>query len=67
MDKKIDFTIFCLESYKQKYKMTGKEVLNIFKRYRVFDYLESYYDILHSIGQKYLVNDIDKYINSRKS
>ena len=66
MEKKTDFIIFCIESYKQRKNISGKEAFKNFRRFNVFKYLENYYDVLHSTGQKYLVNDIEKYINSRK-
>jgi len=63
----MDFTVFCLESYKTSHKLTGKEVINIFNKYNVIDYIKSFYDVLHSTGQEYIVDDIDKYINSRQN
>lgn len=67
MGKTIDFTIFCLESYKQNHKLTGRATLKIFNEYKVFDYIESFYDVLHSTGQEYIVEDINKYIQSKQS
>ena len=66
MDKSIDFTVFCLESYKQAHNLTGKEALKIFKDNNVFDYIQSFYDVLHSTGQDYIVEDIDVFIKSRQ-
>ena len=64
MDKKLEFKIFCLESYKQAHNLTGKEVYKIFETYKVLDYLDDYYDVLHSTGQKYIVEDIEKYLQA---
>jgi len=66
MDKTIDFTVFCLESYKQAHHLEGKAALKVFDDYKIFDYIKSFYDILHSTGQDYIVEDIDVYINSRQ-
>ncbi|MCT4617879.1 MAG: DUF3791 domain-containing protein [Marinisporobacter sp.] len=66
MDKMIDFTVFCLESYKRAHNLTGKDALKVFDDYKVFDYIKSFYDVLHSTGQEYIVKDIDMYIHSRK-
>lgn len=66
MNKTIDFTIFCLESYKQAHKICGKAALKVFNANKVFDYINSFYDVLHSTGQDYIVKDIDEYINSRQ-
>lgn len=67
MDRTIDFTVFCLESYKQAHHLTGKTALKVFNDYKVFDYIKSFYDVLHSTGQDYIVEDIDVYINSRRN
>lgn len=67
MDRMIDFTVFCLESYKQAHNMTGKESLKVFNDNKVFEYIEAFYDVLHSTGQNYIVEDIDIFINSRRS
>lgn len=66
MSKAIDFTVFCLESYKQAHNLTGKDVLKIFNDYKVFDYIKSFYDVLHSTGQEHIVEDIELYIESRR-
>ena len=66
MDITIDFTVFCLESYKQAHHLTGKAALKVFNDNKVFDYIQSFYDVLHSTGQDYIVEDIDLYINSRQ-
>lgn len=65
--EKIDFKIFCLESYKQIHKLDGEKTLDIFKEYAVFDYLNSFYDVLHTTGQRHIVRDIDKFIEKRKA
>ncbi|WP_432409230.1 DUF3791 domain-containing protein [Wukongibacter sp. M2B1] len=65
MNKTIDFTVFCLESYKQAHNITGKAALEIFNENKVFEYIKSFYDVLHLAGQEYIIKDIDMYINSR--
>ena len=65
MDKLLAFKVFCLESYKAVHAITGKAALDIFQKYRVFDYISSCYDVLHSNGRLYIVSDIDDYIAQR--
>ena len=65
MSKEINFTVFCMESYKSYRKLTGKEVLKLFSEYGVFDYLREFYDVLHTTGYNYINNDIDIYLKSR--
>jgi len=47
--------------------MNGVSVLDVFNKYNVFDYIESFYDVLHSTGQQYIVEDIDLFMKARKS
>ena len=61
----IKFKVFCLEQYKNKHNMDGKDTLNLFKKYGVLEYLGAFYDVLHSYGAGYLVQDIDEFIRVR--
>lgn len=65
MSKEMTFTVFCLENYKAHRNLTGIEVLNLFDRYGVFDYIREFYDVLHTTGHHYINDDIDIYLNSR--
>ncbi len=67
MSKELPFIVFCVEEYKVDKRMTGKEVLDLFNKYAVCEYIKTYYDVLHTTGTKYIINDIDLYIKSRKS
>ena len=62
----VKFKIFCLELYKNEHNLKGSETLHLFKKYGVLEYLGSFYDVLHSYGAGYLVQDIDKYITARR-
>ncbi len=65
MSKEMNFIIFCLENYKVYRNLSGKAVLDLFKKYNVFDYLEEYYDVLHTTGESYINNDIDVFLENR--
>lgn len=66
MEKKInDFIIFCLESYKFENKMNGKDVYDLFTKYKVFDYLCDGYEVLHTQGKEWIMNDIDEFLKIR--
>jgi len=60
------FYAFCLEKYKAFINLSAEETLFIFRKYRVFDYLKEGFDILHTQGESYIVNDIDLFIKTRK-
>jgi len=59
------FLIYCLEMYRAAKKMTGKQVIELFKRYGVTDYVLSCYEALHTTGTNYIVEDIDLFIAAR--
>lgn len=65
MSKELPFIIYCIEEYKNQKQMTGKEVIRLFNKYAVIEYIRSFYEALHVTGNKYIVNDIDLYIKSR--
>lgn len=65
MTKEGKFLIYCIEQYKYVKQLTGKEVMNIFTKYKVFDYIYSCYEALHTTGNKYIIKDIDLYIEAR--
>lgn len=56
------FKAFCIEQYKLAHHLSGKDTVNLFFRYGVMDYLQSFYDVLHSTGAQYLVEDIDLFL-----
>lgn len=62
MDKKITFLIYCMERYRYFKKLSGKEVANLFKKYKVNDYIIRYFEALHVLGDSCIVQDIDDYI-----
>ena len=67
MDDKTPFIVYCIEEYKSAEDKTGKEVIDLFNRYRVIDYIRAYYEALHTTGRQYIVDDINSYIKTRQS
>ena len=65
MSKETRFAVFCLESYKQHRHLTGRDTAKLFFDYGVLDYLCTFYDVLHTTGEAYINNDIDRYLESR--
>jgi hypothetical protein len=43
------------------------EVISIFSKYGVIDYLKDYFDVLHTQSRQWLVADIEEFINDRKN
>ena len=42
--------IFCAEQYKYAKKLTGRQLDELFSKYRVWDYLYACYEALHTTG-----------------
>ena len=66
MSRQGDFLIYCTEQYKAAKKLTGKQVADLFTKYRVWDYIYSCFEALHTTDANYIVEDIDLYIEARK-
>lgn len=65
MSQQGNFVVFCAEQYKMARGMTGKDLAKLFTRYGIWDYLYSCFEALHTTGTKYIINDIDQYIQER--
>lgn len=66
MSRQGEFMIYCTEQYKSAKNLTGKQVSELFNRYRVWDYIFSCFEALHTTGANYIVEDIDLYIEARQ-
>ena len=64
-EKIIEFVSFCIESYKVKYNMKGKDVANLFSESGVIDFLMESYDLLHTQGEKYILSEIQLFLENR--
>lgn len=66
MSQTLQFKVFCVEQYKNAHHISGSQAIQDFKTYGVFDYIGAFYDVLHSTGGKYIVEDIDMFIAARQ-
>ena len=67
MSRETQFTVFCMESYKTHKSLTGKQVLELFEKYGVFEYIREFFDVLHTTGYQYINHDIDIYLQARNA
>ncbi len=67
MSREGKFLIYCAERYKSEKGLTGRQLSELFSRYKVWDYIYSCFEALHTTGDKYIVEDIDLYIEARQS
>ena len=55
MSKELPFYVLCIEEYKNQKNLSGSEVMDLFMKYSVLDYIKSFYEALHTTGSKYIV------------
>lgn len=68
-DKELDiayFLSFCIEQYRKKHQLSGEETFSLFYKYDVLPYLEENFEILHTQGHHWLMEEIDELINNKK-
>ena len=66
MSKEGNFLIFCIEQYKSAKNLNGREVIELFRKYRISEYIVSCFEALHTTGTNYIIEDIDLYIEARQ-
>ena len=60
------FVAFCIEEYGAAKGMNGEQVLDLFSKYGLVDYLSEFYDVLHTQSRRWLIEEIDEFIEIRK-
>jgi len=66
MSQEGKFLIYCLEMYRATKGMTGRQAIALFKQYGISDYVISCYEVLHTTGTNYIIEDIDLFIEARQ-
>lgn len=61
-----EFYTYCLEKYALAKGLTGLQALALLKRYGADDYLIDHYDLLHTQGTGYVIDEVDLLIRRRK-
>ena len=60
------FISFCIEQYKVHISANGNEVMDLFDKYVVTDYLSDNFEILHTQSRQWLLEEIDDFIQQKK-
>ena len=66
MSRESEFLIYCMERYRYYKNLSGKQVRELFDEKGVFDYIVSNFGALHTVGEEYIINDIDEFIAGSK-
>ena len=64
--EEFEFYIYCLEKYALAKGLTGLQALALLKRYGADDFLINHYDLLHTQGTGYVIDELDRFIQRRK-
>jgi len=64
-EKVTKFLVYCVEIYKTAYGLNGKQVMQLFNRYGISDYIINCYGALHTTGPEYIIKDIAALIDER--
>lgn len=67
IDKAIfEFYTYCLENYAIRKHISGMRAWVLFKESGVDEYVIDNYDLLHTQGMDYILDDIQRFINRRR-
>ena len=61
-----EFYTYCLESYATRKGISGMRAWVIFKESGADEYIIDNYDLLHTQGIEYVLDDIQRFLNRRK-
>lgn len=59
------FISFCIEQYKEAKGLSGSEAMSSLSEYGVLEYLAEHWEILHTQGRQWIIEDIDEFIKAR--
>jgi hypothetical protein len=66
MDNTTKFLVYCVEIYKTAKKLNGRQVIEVFNRYGILEYIVNCSAALHITGPEYIVEDIASLIEERQ-
>jgi hypothetical protein len=61
-----EFYTYCLENYAIGKRISGMQAWVVFKETGADEYIINNYDLLHTQGVDYILDDIQRFINKRK-
>jgi hypothetical protein len=64
--EEFEFYTYTLEKYALTKGLTGLQALALLKRYGADEFLLDHYDLLHTQGTGYVIDEIDRFIQRRK-
>ena len=66
VEERAMFVSFCIEQYAKAKNMSTEDVVNLFEQYGITEHFCEFYDVLHTQGHNWLIEEIDEMIINRK-
>ena len=63
-EKLAEFIAFCIEIFKMRRNVPGREVAELFEATGLLDFLFENYDMLHTIGKNQLLFEMERFLNN---
>jgi hypothetical protein len=60
------FVSFCVEQYAKVKNMSPESVIELFEQHGITEHFCEFYDVLHTQGRLWIMEEIDKMIKDRK-
>lgn len=64
-ERVIEFVSFCIENFKVKHTMPGKDTAVLFKQSGVIEFIKDGYEMLHTQGKEYIIEEIEIFLKNR--
>lgn len=64
--RELQFIVFCVENYARQKHLSSLEVFALFRRSGMYRFLTDNYDVLHTQGDAYILDEITKYLKKRR-
>lgn len=61
-----EFYVYTLEKYAISKRISGLQALALFKEFEADDFLIKHYDLLHTQGTGYVLDEVQRFIDRRK-
>ena len=65
-EKVAEFLSFCIEVYKNMLSVSGSKVAEYFEEMGLLDFLLENYDVLHTLGRKQLLGEMERFLEKRE-
>ena len=66
MTNESQFLIYCIQKYSQIKNIPGSDVVDLFDKYSLQDYILEFSELIQAQGDLAIVDEIDEFIKERK-